>query len=248
MRDHVRRFVQIARSAGLSEAIRQTRYYLRRKRVARRWEANGGHHGTRFDFDVAEDDVVLDVGGFDGNFTADFLDRHDPGAIHVFEPLGSFQDAIEEQFADDDRVVLHDYGLGGWTRVEEMAVAGSSSSLYRSNTGDTARVEIRDVSAVLDELGHERFRLLKLNAEGAEYEILNRLFEAGGVDRFENIQVSFHHVVDDPERRRNAIRGQLEATHELSYDYEFVLEEWTRKESVAPRREATATQSARSPT
>ena len=248
MRDHVRRFVQIARSDGLSEAIRQTRYYLRRKRVARLWEADGGHHGTRFDFDVTEDDVILDVGGFDGNFAADFLDRHDPGAIHVFEPLGRVQDAIEERFADDDRVVLHEYGLGGWTRDEEMAVAGSSSSLYRSSTGDTERVEIRDVAAVLDELGHEHVELLKLNAEGAEYEILNRLFETGDVDRFGNIQVSFHHVVDEPERRRNAIRGQLEATHELSYDYEFVMEEWTRKASVTPRTETTATQSARSPT
>ena len=230
----VRRFVQITRSDGLSEAVRQTRYYLRRKRTSRRWNADGGHHGLRFNYDVTDDDVVFDVGGFDGNFTADLLDRHDPGVVHVFEPVSGFQSAIEARFADDDRVVLHEYGLGGHTREEEIAVGGSSSSVYRSNMEGEERVEIRDVTAAVDELAYDDVKLLKINAEGAEYEILDRLIETGNVDRFEIIQVSFHHVVDDPDGRRNDIHDELERTHELKYNYDFVMEEWERKADVAP--------------
>ena len=234
MIDRLRRLGQIARAEGPAEAIRTAWFYLRRRRPVRQWKADGGHYGTRFDFDVDEDDVVFDVGGYDGNYTADFLDRHDPGRIHVFEPVGRFQEQIAYRFAADDRVVLHEYGLGGRTRVEEIAVGGSASSLYRPNMDDTEYVHVRDVKEVVDELGYDDVKLLKLNAEGAEYEILERLIEADYLDRFENVQVSFHHVVDRPGRKRAAIREHLAETHELSYDYAFVMEEWTRKADVSP--------------
>ena len=217
------------------EALRQAWFYLRRRGPVRRWKAAGGHHGTRFDYDVAEDDVILDVGGYDGNYTADFLERHDPGEVHVFEPVSRFQVQIADRFAADDRVVLHGYGLGGQTRVEEIAVGGSASSLYRRNLDEVESVHVRDVKAVVDELGYEDVKLLKLNAEGAEYEILGRLIEVDYLDRFENVQVSFHHVVEDPGGKREAIREHLAETHELAYDYPFVMEEWTRKPGVRDR-------------
>lgn len=238
VRRRVRRLGRIARSEGAAEALRQTWFYLRRRRPTRRWKADGGHYGTRFDYDVSEDDVIFDVGGFDGNYTADFLDRHDPGAVHVFEPVSRFQAEIANRFADDDRVVLHEYGLGGRTRVEEMAVGGSASSLYRCNMDRTEDVFVRDVTEVVDELGCEDVKLLKINAEGAEYEILERLVEAEYVDRFENVQVSFHCVVEDPLGKRNSIQERLGETHELNFSYDFVMEEWTRKADVAGRVEA----------
>lgn len=238
MRERVRRLGQIARSDGLSEAVRQTWFYLRRRRPVRRWKAAGGHHGTRFDYDVADDDVIFDVGGFDGNYTADFLARHDPAAVHVFEPVSRFRAEIEDRFRDDDRVVLHEYGLGGRTRVEEIAVGGSASSLFRTNMADAEEVYVRDVAAVVDELGYTDVKLLKINAEGAEYEILERLIEVGYVDRFENVQVSFHHVVDDPVGRRNEIQERLAASHELNYSYDFVMEEWSRTVPAPEPRDA----------
>jgi len=235
MLGRLRRLGQIARAEGPAEAIRTAWFYLRRRRPVRQWKAAGGHYGTRFDFDVDEDDVILDVGGFDGNYTADFLDRHDPGRIHVFEPVSRFQEQIADRFADDDRVLLHEYGLGGRTRLEEIAVGGSASSLYRPNMDDTEYVHVRDVKEVVDELGYGDVKLLKLNAEGAEYEILERLIEVDYLDRFENVQISFHHVVDEPVRKREAIREHLAETHELIYDYPFVMEEWTRKADVSAR-------------
>ena len=235
MLDRLRRLGQIARAEGPAQAARTAWFYLRRRRPVREWKAAGGHYGTRFNFDVEEDDVIFDVGGFDGNYTADFLDRHDPGRIHVFEPVRRFQDQIAERFPDDERVVLHEYGLGGRTRVDEITVGGSASSLYRPSMDETETVHVRDVKAVVDELGYDDVKLLKLNAEGAEYEILERLIEADYLDRFEHVQVSFHHVVAQPVRKREAIREHLADTHELRYDYDFVMEEWTRTADAAPR-------------
>jgi hypothetical protein len=41
--------------------------------------------------------------------------------------------------------------------------------------------------------------------------------------------VQFHEFVDDAARQRSELRRQLEHTHEESWCYEFVWENWSRK-------------------
>ena len=123
----------------------------------------------------------------------------------------------------------------GPTAGTDRSRGGSASSLYRPSVDDAEYVHVRDVEAVLDELGYEDVKLLKLDAEGAEFEILERLIEVDYLDRFENVQISFHHVVDEPVRKREAIRDHLAEPHELNYDHPFVMEEWTRTAEVSAR-------------
>lgn len=41
-----------------------------------------------------------------------------------------------------------------------------------------------------------------------------------------NLQIQFHNFVDNAEEKREVIRKQLSLTHELTYDYYFIWENW----------------------
>jgi predicted transcriptional regulator len=49
--------------------------------------------------------------------------------------------------------------------------------------------------------------------------------------RVRDLQIQFHNFVPDAEKRAEAITRQLSATHELTYKFYFVWENWR---SVAP--------------
>ena len=44
-----------------------------------------------------------------------------------------------------------------------------------------------------------------------------------------DIQVQFHDFIPNAQERRRAIQEALSATHELTYQYEFVWENWRKK-------------------
>jgi hypothetical protein len=44
-----------------------------------------------------------------------------------------------------------------------------------------------------------------------------------------DIQVQFHDFVPDAEHRMRRIQQALEATHDLTFEYPFVWENWRRK-------------------
>ena len=81
------------------------------------------------------------------------------------------------------------------------------------------------------EEGIAHIDLMKINIEGAEYEVLQHLIDSGLIGRITNVQVQFHDCVPFARARRASIRRQLEHTHELTYDFSFVWENWRLKTS-----------------
>ncbi len=63
---------------------------------------------------------------------------------------------------------------------------------------------------------------MKLNIEGGEYELLERLLEAGLINIINHIQIQFHDVGSESASRMEKIRGELSKTHVCTYRYKFV--------------------------
>ncbi|HEY8723841.1 MAG TPA: FkbM family methyltransferase [Gaiellaceae bacterium] len=71
--------------------------------------------------------------------------------------------------------------------------------------------------------------LLKVNIEGGEYELLERMIQSGSVRAIKDIQVQFHDFVPNAALRMRRIQKALTETHELTYEFPFVWENWHRK-------------------
>ena len=75
-----------------------------------------------------------------------------------------------------------------------------------------------------------KIALIKINIEGGEYKLLDRLIETNLIEKIENIQVQFHDIEPDSSLKMEKIQEKLRKTHEPTYQYKFVWENWRKKE------------------
>ena len=130
----------------------------------------------------------------------------------------------------DSRVQLHPFGLAGRDRIESMAVGGPGSSVFGDPTSPaffgSTEIELRDVDAVLASVGADRIDLMKINIEGGEFELLDRLHETGWLGRSGPVIIQFHEFAPDAHRARRRNRRQLAETHRCTWNYAWVYERW----------------------
>lgn len=193
----------------------------------RRWKADG-MEAKRMEFPaLGPASVVLDVGGFEGNWAAAIHDRYG-SQVHIFEPHPTFAAAIGRRFAGNPAITLHDYAIGSAAGSLSLSDDGDASSSFRS-AGRMVEGRILPVRGVLTEADFPAISLAKVNIEGGEYDLLPALVEAGVMPRLAMLQVQFHLFTPDDIPRRDAIRAQLARTHDCDWSYDFVWEQWSLK-------------------
>ena len=70
---------------------------------------------------------------------------------------------------------------------------------------------------------------MKINIEGGEYNVIQRLIEKNKVKILNICQIQFHILDKKSKIKRDYIRKLLRKTHNCEYCYEFVWENWIRK-------------------
>lgn len=178
--------------------------------------------------------VVFDVGAYVGDWSQKLWDRCQP-TIYAFEPApGPFRSVVQ-RFEGNDRVHPFEWGLGAEDATATLALAAAGSSIY-DDEGAMGKVDvtIRDVVGVLDQLGLERLDLLKVNIEGGEYDLFDRLDEAGWLPRIDHILVQFHEWHPKAYRRRRRNRRAFAASHREVWGWSWVWEYWQRRDLDLP--------------
>lgn len=212
---------------GLGEAVE--RALLRWRRVRRERQAGalgayyraGGDALLFRDLRVGSSQRVLDGGGFRGEWTAEALWRFGCSSV-VYEPVPEFARGLRERFACNDRVEIVEAALGGAAGEVEIGLAGDGSSAFRAG-GATVRARVVDIAEACarDDLG-----CVKLNIEGGEYEVLERLAAADRLRGLGTLLIQFHELDAQSAGRRARAQEQLARTHRLRWDFPFVWERW----------------------
>jgi FkbM family methyltransferase len=179
--------------------------------------------------ELDESSTVLDVGAFVGEWAQGIVERYGC-TVWAFEPAPGPYAKLAGLADRDPRVHACAYGLAGESGSAVLTLAGPGSSVFAVDGGGVGRaqIELRDVVDVLDDLGLDEVDLLKVNIEGGEFALFERLIEVGALGRFRQISVQFHEWHPGAHRRRRAIRRVLRRTHEPVWDYPWVWELWRR--------------------
>lgn len=206
--------------------------YVRRDpflREVRRWLKNGGDQTLRLEYPLTSESLVVDVGGYRGDFADEILSRFGCRVL-IFEPVLAFYDECGIRFFGSPKVQIFNWGLGAEDAVLPMELQNDGSHFTQDlRSGATVCSRLRRVDEVLDELGIEQIDLMKINIEGGEYDLLDRLIESGWIHRVHYLQVQFHNFVPDARDRREDVRNRLLETHSEMWNYEFVWESWMLK-------------------
>ncbi len=184
-------------------------------------------------FDIDDQAVVMDVGAYVGDWAVAVLDNHNGPTVHSFEPNPRSLEKLEEKAKRYPSLHVHPYGLSDSDATFALTLQGLGSSTFGAgpvaDDAKTVDVELRDVVAVMDELGLDHVDVLKVNIEGGEYPLFARLIEQDMLGRFGTIIIQFHEWVPGSYRGRLATRRALRKTHELDWDFNFVWEKWIPK-------------------
>ena len=185
------------------------------------------------DFDLSENSIVVDVGGYHRKWATDVFARYACRML-IVEPVPEYAAILRNKFKNNPRVRVFEIALGNSERSESLIFAGDASSVLAVSQGtpDTRMVRVVDASKWLDALEIEQIDVMALNCEGGEYEIIPHLHASGWIPRIKTILVQFHIVGEQPQARRRAIESQLSATHIRTMNFPFVWERWSLRETV----------------
>tara|TARA_B110000046_G_C12950521_1_gene379923 strand:+ start:338 stop:997 length:660 start_codon:yes stop_codon:yes gene_type:complete len=192
------------------------------------WFEIKGDQTLRLNYPLNKESIVFDLGGYKGEFAKDIYDKYQP-VVHVFEPVPSFYNIIKNTFVNNDKVNVYNYGLAGKDTKMKISTSEDGSSVYISSSD----YQIILLKSIIDFIKINKINhvdLIKINIEGGEYEVLETLLNNNMISIFKNIQVQFHDfIVENAKERMNAIQKKIALTHELTYQYEFVWENWKLK-------------------
>lgn len=199
-------------------------------KMSEKWRDQNGDLTFRINYPLSKDSFVMDVGGYVGDWAQDIYCKYGCDMI-VYEPIPEFYHTIRHKFSDNSSVTVLDYGLSH-ENVEEAPMSmldeGTSLLYTAADENNEKVVRLRSIVDEMRELGRD-VDLLKINIEGAEYGLLEKMIDENLVDGIANIQIQFHIFVKHYEYRRDEIRKALSKTHELTYDFPFIWENWRRK-------------------
>jgi hypothetical protein len=155
----------------------------------------------RYEYDLKPSDKVIDIGSYRGEWSEGIESKYGCKAER-FEAL-------------DNRAA--------WLYDGTVSMGGDYlyTSIYKENGRS---VGCEDINKYLK----EEIALVKINIEGAEYNLLQHMID-GGIENIKNIQVQFHIIEGhDYEAYYTKITDQLKRTHKLTWRYPFVWENWER--------------------
>jgi FkbM family methyltransferase len=152
---------------------------------------------------VQEADTVIDCGANVGDMTAVMAEGG--ATVHAFEPNPHACAVLRKKFEPNPRVQIHEAAVhiaDGTLRLylhenssEDEVYWSNGSSLLseKPNVSGERFVEARtiDLAAFIEALPG-RVRLLKMDIEGAEVEVLRRLIETGALDKVDVLFVETH--------------------------------------------------------
>ena len=190
----------------------------------KKWVLNGGDDENRFLYDLNEDSLVFDLGGYKGQWASDIYARYNC-RIFIFEPVKLYADNILKRFIKNPRIITYCFALGASKREEKIAMDDNGTSVYRKS--DTyEKIQFENVADFIKNNNIQEIDLMKINIEGGEYEVLPKLISFGFLKNIKNIQIQFHNLDKNSEKLMKEIQFDLMKTHKPTYQYKFIWENW----------------------
>lgn len=188
--------------------------------------------------------LVLDVGAYHGEWSLKVNEKFG-SKIHAYEPHPGAFEVLCKKLGDSNEITPFKKGLGSSSGFVELSDDENSSSLYRNKRGEKSiSVELIDVAKVVASAPGGEIGLMKLNVEGAEYEILHRLISQSLIEKIRLIQIQWHHIDSESPNLKERLTEKLSESHAIEWSYEWTWELWKAKDKPGRSAELSGERSA----
>lgn len=189
----------------------------------------------RYQYDLNATDVVFDIGGYEGRWASEMHKRHGVRCL-IVEPVKRFYRNICETILSKHSadIMALNVGIGAEAVTRKFRIKGDMTGQF-ADDGPEEEVAIIPFESLFHfSEGYfgifksKEVAVVKLNCEGGEFEILESAAPEL-LKRCRNIQVQWHAVVPDYQARFDALQEKLSQTHALTFDGQWVWQNWAKK-------------------
>jgi FkbM family methyltransferase len=192
-----------------------------------RWIQDRGDMALRLTYPLKKNSIVIDAGGYKGEWANNISIKYQC-FIYILEPLKSFHDGIVYKFQENNKIIPFNIALSNKTEESKISIEDDSSSIF--SKGDKFEIiQCVDIKEFFIANKINEVDLIKINIEGSEYDLIERIIELGLHKKIKNFQIQFHRFVEKCDIRRKGIQDALSETHQCTWNYDWIWENWQIK-------------------
>lgn len=159
-------------------------------------------------FEIQSNDIVIDIGANSGFFSIFAAKKANKGRVISFEPVPYLIKKIEENIKENkiSNITLEQIAISNTNSSSEFYISNTHSgchSLFKRDNLDkkiTVKTMTLENYCSVNNIG--KINLLKLDCEGAEYDIFNSLSESFLKKNVEKISMEYHDVINSEKHER----------------------------------------------
>ncbi|GAB4027557.1 MAG: hypothetical protein Fur0011_5940 [Candidatus Microgenomates bacterium] len=196
-----------------------------------KWNRDWGDVSRRINYNLNEKSIVFDIGGYKGQWASDIYAKYHC-TLYIFEPIKKYASFIKKRFSSHNNIHVLSMGASIKNHSRFLYIDNEKSSTnIESEAAKSKRTKVKmiDLCKYIKDNNIKHIDLMKINIEGDEYDLLNKIISTETVKCIDNLQVQFHRFIDDSVNKRRKIRKLLRKTHKQTYNYPFIWENWEIK-------------------
>lgn len=171
-----------------------------------------------------EDSVVLDFGSYTGSWSHKIYDKYKCN-VYSYEPIKEFYDQHVKSIGNK-KIKVFNYAVDAYDGEIDMFLQKDGTSAHINNNSEKKiKVKTRNVVDIFSEF--ETIDLVKINIEGAEYDVLDVLYDSGQVVKAKRFMIQFHDI-EGYENRLEAVSNKFSETHQKLWGYGTIWQLWER--------------------
>ena len=198
------------------------------------WFADNGDYTHNINYELNNDSVVIDLGGYYGLWIDEILKKNNPNIPNIIlvEPVPEFYNHLVTKYENYKKIKVMNVGVSTdkneATKTLYVSSDGSSTN-FNINVKSVIQIKTMPIDKILSDNNINQVDLLQINIEGDEYGLMEYMIESNTIDKFKNIQIHFHLGIDNDIERRNIIQKNLVSKgFKNKFDYPFVWESWEK--------------------
>jgi FkbM family methyltransferase len=199
-----------------------------------RWFADNGDYTHNINYELNNDSIVIDLGGYYGLWIDEILKKNNPHIPNIIlvEPVPEFYNHLVTKYENYEKIKVINAGVSTdkneATKTLYISNDGSSTN-FNENINSAIQIKTIPIDKILSDNNINQVDLLQINIEGDEYGLMEYMIESNLIDKFQNVQIQFHlGIGNDVERRNHIQKNLISKGFKNKFDYPFVWESWEK--------------------